>query len=216
MEFNMPTPTHGPQSVIFVAPSVWQEDNRAMTEDRDLLPWILGGLSMAAVALAVALGLTGRTIPAQASSQIIAPAPALAIANLSPKAPDSTPPSAAAPAGAPPAQSMGTAPQPAAAGTRIWECTTNGVKTFSSNRCGNAAVLRDVGPINVMDASPVASNVHWYGPDSNDTPDYYYPSPPQPADDSYPEVVAVPYLERRRPQHPHPSNNHDRGHARRD
>jgi hypothetical protein len=204
-----------------------------MTEDRDLLPWILGGLSMATVAMAIAVGLTGRTVPARASGQTASFAPTLATVELSPEiqtsaapagsastpnAPASTASSSAAQASpAPPfAPSVGTAqaqPPPNPSGNQIWECTTNGVKTFSNNRCGNAAVLREVGPINIMDPSP-ASNVHWYGGDSNGAPDYDYPSPPQPADNSYPAVVGIPYLERRRPERPQQQTHHDRGHPR--
>jgi hypothetical protein len=109
---------------------------------------------------------------------------------------------------------------PNAAGNQIWECTTNGVKTFSSNRCGNSAVLREVGPINVMDASP-ASNVHWYGAgagpgaEPNDASDYYDPGPQQPADNSYPAVIGIPYRERRRPERLQQAPHHDRGHPRR-
>src|SRR3984957_7750547 len=182
-----------------------QEDNRAMTEDRDLLPWILGALSMAAVAMAVAIGMTGRTTSAHASSQT-----------------PSRPPASAAPASTSPASTASSSAaqaQPAltqnAAGNQIWECTTNGVKTFSNTRCGSAAVLREVGPINVMEASP-ASNVHWYGAGPNDAGDYYDPSydpnPPQPADNSYPVVVGVPYLERRRLERPRQAAHHDQGH----
>ena len=206
-----------------------------MTDDRDLLPWILGALSMAAVAMAIAVGLTGRTVPAHASGQATSSAPTLATAELNSKmqnsaAPDRSGPtgSAAAPSAsasaiqasaAPPSvQSVGTAaaqpvPAPNPPGNQIWECTTNGVKTFSNNRCGNAAVLREVGPINVMDASP-ASNVHWYGPDTNDAPDYYDSSPPQPADNSYPVVVGIPYAVRRRPERAQQPPHHDRGHPR--
>jgi hypothetical protein len=197
-----------------------------MTEDRDLLPWILGGLSMAAIAMAVAVGMTGRTTPAYASGQAIPPPmPTLATADLNPTIPNGSAPASGAPSSSvptslmpAPSQNLAATPIPLVAapspsGTRIWECTTNGVKTFSNDRCGSTAIIRDVGPINVMDASP-ASNVHWYGPDSNDSPDYYYPNPPQSAGNSYP-VVGVPYLERRRPEHPHQPNNHDRGHPRR-
>jgi hypothetical protein len=205
-----------------------------MTEDRDLLPWILGGLSMAAVAMAIAVALTGRSSPAHASSQAM---PTLATADLNRKIPNGSAsiaptlsggaPTGATPTGGAPASLVPTPSQGVAAaqtppvaastpsGTQIWECTTNGVKTFSNSRCGSTAILRDVGPINVMDASPVASNVHWYGPDSNEaSPDYYYPASPQPADNSYPVVVGIPYLERRRPERPHQPNNHDRGHPR--
>jgi hypothetical protein len=213
-----------------------------MTEDRDLLPWILGALSMAAVAMAVAIGMTGRTTSAHASSQTTSAPPALATAELNPKMQNSAAPAGSAPASAasastspastasssaaqaypepPSAQGVGAAQaQPAltqnAAGNQIWECTTNGVKTFSNTRCGSAAVLREVGPINVMEASP-ASNVHWYGAGPNDAGDYYDPSydpnPPQPADNSYPVVVGVPYLERRRLERPRQAAHHDQGH----
>ena len=199
-----------------------------MTEDRDLLPWILGGLSMAAVAMAIAIGVTGRTVPAQASSQTTAYAPTLATARLNPlpdnttpadvapssSAPSSSAPPSAASSGAAPASPAQLQPVPASSppGIQIWECTTDGVKTFSNNRCGNAAIRRDVGPVNVMDASPAVSNVHWYGPDTSGASDYYYPDPPQPADNVYPTVIGIPYLERRRPDHPRQPNKHDRGH----
>jgi hypothetical protein len=183
-----------------------------MTEDRDLLPWILGALSMAAIAMAVAIGLSGKSAPVHAYSPNSA-APTLATAEPSLNAPVS----ARAAAQSSLAQSS-LAPPPALAasasaqsGDQIWECTIDGVKTFSNKRCGSAAVLRDVGPINVMDASPVASNVHWYGPDTNDTPDYYYPAP-QPVDNAY-SVVGVPYLERRRPEHPHQPTHYAGAHA---
>lgn len=204
-----------------------------MTEDRDLLPWILGALSMAAVAMGVTVGLTQRTAPAHASGQTISSAPTLATAELNPPTQNSAAPAGSASAPSAPAstasssaaqvspappftQSVGTAqaqPAPNLPGNQIWECTTNGVKTFSNNRCGSAAVLRELGPINVMDASP-PSNVHWYGPDSNGAPDYYDPGPPQPADNSYP-VVGVPYVDRRRPERAQQLTHHDRGHPRR-
>jgi hypothetical protein len=140
-------------------------------------------------------------------------------------APASTASSSAAQAYPEPASARGVraaqaqpAPTPNAAGNQIWECTTNGVKTFSNNRCGNAAVLHEVGPINIMDPSP-ASNVHWYGAGPgagpNDAPDYYDPGPQQPADNSYPAVVGIPYLERRRPERAQQAPHHDRGHPRR-
>jgi hypothetical protein len=212
-----------------------------MSEDRDLLPWILGALSMAAVAMAATVGLTGRSAPAHASGETTSFAPTLATAELNPKMQSSAVAPGAAPAGsaaapgaptspasssaaqpfpAPPsAQNLGSAqaqPAPAAnlPGNQIWECTINGVKTFSNTRCGSAAVLREVGPTNVMEASP-PSTVHWYGPDSSGAPDYYDPSPPQPSDNSYPVVVGVPYLDHRRPQRAQQQNHHDRGHPRR-
>jgi hypothetical protein len=207
-----------------------------MSEDRDLLPWILGALSMAAMAMAIAVGLTGRTLPAHASGPTTTLAPTPATAELNPRAANTAPsgsaqsppaqslPAQSTGAQSPPTQSSaaqgaGTAPAQALAasdppGDQIWECTIDGVKTFSNKRCGTAAVLRDVGPINVMDPAPVASNVHWYGPNSNDAPDYYYSDAPQPVESAYPVVVGIPYLERRRPEHPHQPTRHVGGHPR--
>jgi hypothetical protein len=198
-----------------------------MTEDRDLLPWILSGLSMAAVAMAIGVGLTGRSTPAHTSSQAIPSMPTLATADLNPKIPTGSASTSGVPSSTTPASLVPMPSQsvvaaqtppvvaPTPSGTQFWECTTNGIKTFSNDRCGSAAILREVGPINVMDASPVTSNVHWYGPDSNDASDDYYAAAAQSADNSYPIVVGIPYLERRRPEHPHQPNNHDRGHPRR-
>ena len=175
-----------------------------MSEDRDLLPWILGGLSMAA--MAVAVGLTGRTTPVHGPSQTILPAPTAQLITKAPASLVSAPSQSDTDAQIPPVAARN------APGSQIWECTTEGVKTFSNSRCGSAAVLRDVGPLNVMDASPVASNVHWYGPDSNASPDDDDDSNlSQYADNSY-TLVGIPYLARRRPEHPHQPNNHDRGH----
>jgi hypothetical protein len=205
-----------------------------MTEDRDLLPWILGALSMAAVAMAVTVGLSARTTPAHASGQTTSSAPpTLATAELNPRMQNSASPAGSAPAPSAPAspasssaaqvspappfaQSPGTAQAqsaPIPTGNQIWECTTNGVKTFSNTRCGSAAVLRDIGPVNVMEASP-PSNVHWYGPDSNGAPDSYDPGPAQPTDNSYPVVLGIPYVDHRRPQRARQPTHHDRGHPR--
>src|ERR1700735_5041327 len=87
------------QSVIFAARAESQEDNRAMTEDKDLLPWILGALSMAGVAMAMAVGLTGRTAPAHASGQATSSAPTLATSELNPKMQNSAAPGGSGPGG---------------------------------------------------------------------------------------------------------------------
>ena len=188
-----------------------------MTEDRDLLPWILGGLSTAAIAMAIAVGMSRGTTLARASSQTI---PLVPSAQLIPEALITPVPAGAVPA---PSQSDVSAQRPSIAApdapdNQIWECSTNGVKTFTSIRCGSAAILRDVGPINVMDASPVASNVHWYESNSNYTPDDDYPDSPPSADNSsagnsFPVVILVPYLQRRRPEHPHQPINQGPGRA---
>ena len=50
-----------------------------MTEDRDLLPWILGGLSMATVAMAIAVSLSALTIGAVLSTALLIGPPATAL-----------------------------------------------------------------------------------------------------------------------------------------
>lgn len=37
---------------------------------------------------------------------------------------------------------------------QIWECTTNGVRTFSNNPCGAHPTLRELNPMNVMAPTP--------------------------------------------------------------
>jgi hypothetical protein len=96
---------------------------------------------------------------------------------------------------------------------QIWECTINGQKTFSDYPCGDKASLHEIGPINIMDPTPILP--HSYVPESSGQPGYsdpslqadYYPSEQQsadnsyPVDDSYPVFVGDPVGERRRPDH---------------
>jgi hypothetical protein len=184
-----------------------------MNQDRDLLPWILGGLSTAAVAVAISVGSTGRTAPTNLPVPTQATAQRMPVANLT--AAPAEP--AAAPAAAPSTAAVQLPPiaPPAAPGNQIWECTTNGQKTFSDNPCGDKPTLREVGPINVMNPTPIRSPARqYYGPESNDAPDYSYPSPPQSTDNAYPVFVGIPYNDHRRVDHPHHPNNHDRGRPR--
>jgi hypothetical protein len=188
-----------------------------MNQDRDLLPWILGGLSMAAVAVAISVGSTGRTAPTNL------PVPSQATAQRMPEATLTAAPAApaAAPAPAPSTAAVQLPPlaPPAAPSNQIWECTTNGQRTFSDNPCGDKPMVREVGPINVMNSTPIRSPTREYGPESNDAPDYSYPSAsypsaPQSTDNAYPVFVGIPYNDHRRVDHPHHPNNHDRGRPR--
>jgi hypothetical protein len=192
-------------------------DNPAMDKDRDLLPWILGGLSMATVALAMTVASTNRTTAPslRASSQPTAHLKPQAPVDNSP-APTPPPVPATVPtlaATPPPAQSPS---QPSAA-NQIWECTINGQKTFAGKPCGSKSTLREVGPINTMEAAPLLPPSRSYQTQSGYPPDYYYPSPqdyPGPqdsADNSYPIVVVRPFVERRRPDHTHRPHGHERG-----
>jgi hypothetical protein len=186
-----------------------------MDKQRDLLPWIIGGVSLACVAAAITLGSTG---PAPQTS----PAPKQAAMNHLPAAapsavPANSPAAAPAPAPAPdassaaiPAPALAAAPvQPTPpAGAKIWECTTNGQKTFSDKACGPKASLRELSSINIMNPTAPGPPPRSYPSDPsyapNYAPDNYYPNPPQETvDGPYPVYIGIPYRDRLRPDHTH-------------
>jgi hypothetical protein len=192
-----------------------------MGKDRDLLPWILGGLMMATVALAIAVASTNRIAPrnsptlSQPATQTLpATLPAIAPAPASEQAP---PPSVAAA----PIQAMTPTP-PAEPSVKIWECTINGLRTFSNNPCGDKSSIREIGPVNTMESTPNFRFDRAYGPESGYQPDYPYSSPedssPQESpDSSYPAVIGIPFHQGRRPDHAHqprqPHQPHGRDHG---
>jgi hypothetical protein len=186
-----------------------------MDKGRNLLPWILGGLSMATVAIAINVGWakgiapTNSPAPSQTAAHILpdaearsalapapaaepAPEPTLRVAQIRPVIPPIAP----------------NAPR----NHQIWECTINGQKTFSDNPCGDKSILREIGPINRMDPTPILppsrasvpeSSGHSYSSEQANS----YPSEQQsgdnsyPADNSYPVIVGIPFDGRRRPAH---------------
>jgi len=199
------------QFVMFAPRAAASWDNPAMDKDRDLLPWILGGLSMATVALAMTVASinkiaapslrssgqpTAHLLPQATVDNSPAPTP--------PPVPMTVPTLAATPL---PAQSPS---QPSAA-NQIWECTINGQRTFAGKPCGGKSTLREVGPINTMEAAPLLPPSRSYQTQSGYPPDYYYPSPQDSADNSYPIVVVRPFVERRRPDHTHRPHGQERG-----
>ena len=209
------------------------EDNPLMNKERDLLPWILGGVSTAAVALAIAAVSNHRAAtpnlqatPAIAVAAQPAPAPTLAL----PSPAAAVPPTPAWPPAAPPttaanlsagAQSDSSAAtvgkaegQPEGGAGQIWACTNKGVKTFSNNPCGEKSSLVEVGPINTMNP---AAPVHYarayptqpqYTTPYNDNAAQYADEEPdqdgyESSGNSYVIVQGVAVLPRRRPEH-HP------------
>ena len=205
----MPGPCTG-QSVTSVALSEWREDNRGMIRENDLLPWVMGGLSLATIAVAVTLSSTIGTGPKKLTTPVQAAVSAPAQAPAPPVAPISVSAPAPIPATAPPPDpSLALDPvQPAgasmASANQIWECTTNGQRTFSDKPCGGNATLREMNPLNVMNASQRSPPTFPYPPDSSNAPDYY-PDGPDGQDvvsSSYPVVVGYPYVVHRRPEHP--------------
>jgi hypothetical protein len=183
-------------------------DNLAMDNDRDLLPWIMGGLSMASVALAVTLASSHRTAPVnvQAATQ--------PTAHLLPSLPTENAPAPAPPPSATPAAT--TLPPPTveapAPTNQIWECTINGQRTFANHPCGGNSSLREFGPLNTMQATPLLPPARSYEPQSGYSAQYDYPDPQYPADASYPIMVANPFIERRRPDHWRPPHGRNQVH----
>jgi hypothetical protein len=188
------------------------EDNPVMHKDLDLLPWILGGLMMATVALAIAVASTNRIAPRnfQALSQPAAqtlPATVPAIAPTPTPTPVPAPPPSVAAA---PVQAM--TPEPSTEPTvKIWECTINGVRTFSNKSCGDKPSIREIGPVNTMESTPIFRFDRAYGPETSYQPDYPYSDAQESPDSSYPAVVGIPFRERRRSDHAHQPHGHGHG-----
>jgi hypothetical protein len=197
-----------------------------MDKDRDLLPWIMGGLSMATVAIAITVVSTQRIVPAnlqslgQTATQAL-PAASLPGSTPPPPAPISQPATTTVPAPTPepsmPAEQIQTAGPPPEQNGQIWECTINGQKTFSSNPCGDRSSLREIGPINGMEATPIPQRARSYAPESSYRPEYSYPTEqpyptqqddPNPSEqgfagNAYPVYVGIPFREHRRADHDH-------------
>ena len=206
-----------------------------MNKERDLLPWVLGTLSVAAVAVAIMAVSSNKTAPppmvtaqSTAASQPQGSAPSAA-----PLAAAATPPAAAIPAvvatmpvaqadqaAAPPspvpAQAVPDSPAPSG---QIWACTTKGVKTFSNNPCGEKSTLLEVGPINTMNATPAVHYARYasqpqYAPaytDSDaDQEPYADQASAETGGNTYMIVQGAGFVVRRRPEHPHhrPMPNH--------
>jgi hypothetical protein len=196
-----------------------------MDKDRDLLPWILGGLSTATVAIAITLGSTYGNAPqrnapqnSQAPRQIIADSlPEVVVPTAPARAP--APEQIPLAAQIPPAAQIQTSAPPIQPNGQIWECTIDGQKTFSDSPCGDKSSLREIGAVNGMDPTPVLPHARSFPPESSYRAEYSYPGEqvdPNPgeqqfADNPYPVFIGVPVHERRRPDHGHRPHGHDRG-----
>jgi hypothetical protein len=227
--------------LIFIVLVGGREDNPAMNKETDLLPWILGALAVSAVAVAVTLGSGNK-----------APAPDLlrgGAASLSSASSASSPPAAATLSAAAPAVPLAAAPladlslatQPAAlssaappmvsagspaTGAQIWECMSNGLKTFSNNPCGDKSSLVQVRPINTMSSTPLVRSARAYPAEPVYTQSYAeqnsYPDQDDGAeqssvntDNSYAVVQGFAYLPRKRREHPHRPPHQNSGPPRR-
>lgn len=209
-----------------------------MKKQTDLLPWILGGLSVATVAVVITVASAGKTVaprlppvgaataqltsapnspslPAPATVGTVAGAPAVAVLPASVSIPEAAPPPAAPQAGAEPALQTG----------QIWECETNGVKTFSNNPCGEKSTLLQLRAINTMSPAPVVRYARANGPEPRYSPGYAdqdnysdqevdsEQGPAETGVNSYPVVQGLAFLPRNRHEHPHrpPAHHHNAG-----
>jgi hypothetical protein len=199
------------RSVISAAHTRLSEDNLAMDKGSDLLRWILGGLMLATVAVAIVVGSTNRIAPT--NSQTLGPTTTQALTAI---APILTPAPALTPTV--PVAQIQTVSALIVPGDQIWECTINGQKTFSDNPCGDNSSLHEIGPINRMDPTPILRQARSYEPESSYQPEYVYPSEQENYNprqeytvNSYPVFVAMPFHERRKPEHAHRPPGHYRG-----
>jgi len=214
-----------------------------MKNQTDLLPWILGGLSVAVVAVVITVASAGKPVapspPGAATAQVAsardslsspAPATAATVATGAPVAtvaaapavmPASVPDSDTAPPQATQAQATA---EPAVQSGQIWQCMTNGVKTFSNNPCGEKSSLLELRAINTMNPTPVVRYARTtvaeprYSPgyaDENTDSDQevYGEQAAETPVNSYAVVQGIAFLPRRRPDHPHhrPPFHHNPG-----
>jgi hypothetical protein len=186
-----------------------------MDKDHDLLPWILGGLMIATAALAIAVASTNRIAPGNSpalsstAAQTLPVAPPATLHTIVAPAPASEP-APPPPVAAAPIQAMIPAP-PTEPTVKIWECTINGIKTFSNKSCGDKPSIREIGPVNTMESTPIFRFDRAYGPESSYQPDYPYSGSQDSPDSSYPAVIGIPYHQGRRPDHAHQPHGRNHG-----
>jgi hypothetical protein len=190
-----------------------------MNRASDLLPWILGGLLMAAVAISITAG----SISEKSRVRDLAAEPAPSLPAMSPAVAPATAPPIVEPAVlsqlARPSDAPQTMPSAVPSG-QIWECTTRGVKTFSNNPCGDKSSLREVGPMNTMTSRPAFPYTEAYAPRYtpayvnqnaySDQDSYSEPASDETHGDVYPVIQGYAYLPQR-VLHPHRPIHHKPG-----
>jgi hypothetical protein len=198
-----------------------------MNKERNLLPWIIGGLAAATAAVAFT-AISNKTATTSAQpAPLVASQPSSSPVSAPQAATPAVPPAAVSasepdPAQTQPAATLQAAVAPeATGGQQIWECTTKGVKTFSNNPCGEKSTLLDIAPINTMSATPAVHYARGYAPEPRYTTAY---TDQVPADaeanseqygsespgTSYAIVPGFAFVPRRRPEHHHrPPNHHN-------
>jgi hypothetical protein len=189
-----------------------------------LLTWIVGGLIIATAAVAIAVSSTHRNAPTELPAIEQTDQPPPVNVPSSPQSPASAPAPAPAPVSTPatepamPAVQIQTATPPVASSGQIWECTINGLRTFSGKPCGDKSSLREISPVNRMDPTPALPYARSYEPETRYQPDYdpgnqQDSNPPvqEIVHNSYPVFIGIPVRERKRPDHMHrPAHDHYR------
>jgi hypothetical protein len=117
--------------------------------DRDIFPWVLGGLLM--VLVAIAIGYTSSN-----QSDLSASVPRIQSSAAPLPAQVSRPSTVTA-------RNSG-APTPVP--RRVWECAVNGQRTFSDSPCDTTSTIRQLSETNRMDPTPVSPSVTYYSPPS--------------------------------------------------
>jgi hypothetical protein len=194
-----------------------------MHRDRDLLPWILSGLLIGCLVIAIGAGsidnITFKTL--RVRNLTAEPTPSMPATSFA-DAPSAAPPVAEPAVLSEPSQ-FADAPVTTAPSTEtnghIWECTSKGVRTFADSPCGDKSSLRELGPINTMAATPSVRYAPVNAPDPRYMPTYVNESDqdsysePAAVDsyDSYPVIQGFAYLPRVRDLHPHRPIHHKPG-----
>ena len=205
-----------------------------MSKECNLLPWVLSGLSLATAAAVITVasfrgpvtaGLpSAGVMPPQATPASVSPLPANAVEVVPAAAPlvAASTPDPLEPQTAEQAQST---PEPPVQSGQIWECTTNGVKTFSNNPCGENSSLLELRAINTMQPAPDVHYARAYAPEPRYAPQYADQNASADQDsyadqgnaesvgNSYAVVPGYVFLPRhkpeheRRPEHEHPQRS---------
>jgi hypothetical protein len=194
-----------------------------MNKERDLLPWILGGLAAATAAVALTVISTAKTATPAPVVAAQPPSSAVSAPLTAPLAAPTAEPPLSQPEAAQtqPAAVLQAAVEPEQQRQEIWECTTNGIKTFSNNPCGEKSTLLDIAPINTMSATPALHYARGYAPEPRYATSYTDQAPTDAEEDSqaysseqsatsYAIVRGFAFLPRRRPEHHHrPPDHHN-------
>ena len=195
-----------------------------MDKERNLLPWILGGLSAATIAVVAFAAVSAhRDASTLAPTPAVAALPAVRAPVSAPTLPGPSTAQASVSDAAPTPPQARAAVEPEVPAGQIWQCTTKGVKTFSNNPCGEKSTLLDVGPINTMSATPAIHYVRASGSEprySQGYSDQGAAADEQSSDDygaeaganSYTVVQGARFVAHRRPEHFHRPPHHNPGH----